>query len=67
MTAGPVIQFTLLERANTSMDRIEINYRALLAVAVVLNSQRVMHSLWEAITAEITKVIPWARAVHHPL
>ena len=44
------------------MDRIEINYRALLAVAVVLNSQRVMHHLWEAITAEITKVIPWARA-----
>jgi len=44
------------------MDRIEINYRALLAVAVVLNSQRDMHSLWEAITAEITKVIPWARA-----
>ena len=44
------------------MDRIEINYRALLAVAVVLNSQRVMHSLWEAITAEITKVISWARA-----
>ena len=44
------------------MDRIEVNYRALLAVAVVLNSQRVMHSLWEAITAEITKVIPWARA-----
>jgi len=44
------------------MNRIEINYRALLAVAVVLNSQRDMHSLWEAITAEITKVIPWARA-----
>ena len=44
------------------MDRIEINYRALLAVAAVLNSQRVMHRLWEAITAEITKVIPWARA-----
>ena len=44
------------------MDRIEINYRALLAVAVELNSQRDMRSLWEAITAEITKVIPWARA-----
>ena len=44
------------------MDRIEINYRALLAVAVVLNSQLDMHSLWGAITAEITKVIPWARA-----
>jgi formate hydrogenlyase transcriptional activator len=44
------------------MDRIERNYRALLAVALVLNSQRDMQSLWEAITAEITKVIPWARA-----
>jgi formate hydrogenlyase transcriptional activator len=44
------------------MDRIEINYRALLAVAVELNSQRDTQSLWEAITAEITKVIPWARA-----
>ncbi len=44
------------------MDRIEINYRALLAVAVELNSQRDTHSLWEAITTEITKVIPWARA-----
>jgi len=44
------------------MDRIEINYRALLAVAVVLNSQREMNSLWEAITAEITKVVPWSRA-----
>jgi formate hydrogenlyase transcriptional activator len=44
------------------MDQIERNYRALLAVALVLNSQRDTHSLWEAITAEITKVIPWARA-----
>lgn len=44
------------------MDQIETNYRALLAVAVVLNSQRDTPSLWEAITAEITKVIPWARA-----
>jgi formate hydrogenlyase transcriptional activator len=44
------------------MDQIERNYRALLAVALVLNSQRDTHSLWEAITSEITKVIPWARA-----
>jgi formate hydrogenlyase transcriptional activator len=44
------------------MDRIERTYRALLAVSVVLNSQRDMASLWEAITAEITKAIPWARA-----
>jgi formate hydrogenlyase transcriptional activator len=57
-----VIQFTRSVRGDTRMDRIERNYRALLAVAVVLNSQRDMHSLWEAITAEITKVIPWARA-----
>jgi formate hydrogenlyase transcriptional activator len=50
------------ESVVSSMDRIEKNYRALLAVAVVLNSQRDMNSLWEVITAEITKVIPWARA-----
>jgi formate hydrogenlyase transcriptional activator len=62
MRAGAVIQFTHSESIDTRMDRIETNYRALLAVAVVLNSQRDMHSLWEAITAEITKVIPWARA-----
>src|SRR5437016_3141697 len=61
-SAGAVIQFTRSARGDTRMDRIERNYRALLAVAVVLNSQRAMHSLWEAITAEITKVIPWARA-----
>jgi formate hydrogenlyase transcriptional activator len=62
MRASSVIQFAVAENTETPMDRIEINYRALLAVAVVLNSQRDMHSLWEAITAEITKVIPWARA-----
>jgi formate hydrogenlyase transcriptional activator len=50
------------ESVVSSMDGIEKNYRALLAVAVVLNSQRDMNSLWEVITAEITKVIPWARA-----
>jgi formate hydrogenlyase transcriptional activator len=59
---GAVIQFVRSENIDMPMDRIEINYRALLAVAVVLNSQRDMHSLWGAITAEITKVIPWARA-----
>lgn len=42
--------------------RIETNYRALLAVAVVLNSQRDMNSLWKAVAAEIQTVIPWARA-----
>lgn len=45
-----------------SLDQIERNYRALLSVALVLNSQRDMRSLWEAITVEITKAIPWARA-----
>jgi len=59
---GAVIQFVQSENIDMPMDRIEINYRALLAVAVVLNSQRDMHSLWGAITAEITKVVPWARA-----
>src|ERR1051325_4752606 len=55
--------FRILVRGSfIRMDRFETNYRALLAVAVVLNSQRDMHSLWEALTAEITKVIPWARA-----
>lgn len=44
------------------MERVEVNYRALLAVAVVLNSQRDMQSLWDAITDEIQKVMPWARA-----
>lgn len=62
MSVGPVIEFIFLESVAKPMDRIQINYRALLAVAVVLNSQRDMQSLWEAITAEITKVIPWARA-----
>ena len=57
-----MFQFAGLENIDMPMDRIEINYRALLAVAVVLNSQRDMHSLWGAITDEITKVIPWARA-----
>jgi formate hydrogenlyase transcriptional activator len=62
MHVGSVIQFMTLMDTNAPMDRIEINYRALLAVAVVLNSQREMQSLWEAITGEITKVVPWARA-----
>ena len=44
------------------MDRIERNYRALLAVTVVLQLQRGVASLWDAITVEVTKVVPWARA-----
>ena len=62
MNAGAVIQFGLSDSVEKPVDRIERNYRALLAIVVVLNSQRDMQSLWEAITAEITKVIPWARA-----
>jgi formate hydrogenlyase transcriptional activator len=62
MRIGSVIQFAVVKNGDTPMDRIEINYRALLAVAVVLNFQRDMSSLWGAITAEITKVIPWACA-----
>ena len=62
MSASSVIEFMELEIGERPMDQIEINYRALLSVAIVLNSQRDMHSLWGAITAEITKVIPWARA-----
>ena len=62
MHRGSVIQFMTLMDTNAPMNRIEVNYRALLAVAVVLNSQREMQSLWEAITGEITKVVPWARA-----
>jgi len=54
MNAGAVIQFGLSDSVEKPVHRIERNYRALLAVAVVLNSQRDMQSLWEAITAEIT-------------
>lgn len=57
-----MLQFAGLKWVDMPMNWVETNYRALLAVAVVLNSQRDMRSLWEAITAEITKVIPWARA-----
>ena len=55
-----MIQFICSEHGEKPRDRIERNYRAFLAVAVVLDSRRDMYSLWEAITAEITKVIPWA-------
>ncbi|NOT23504.1 MAG: hypothetical protein HOP22_12385 [Nitrospiraceae bacterium] len=56
-----LIQSTRAEPIDAFMDRIERNYRDCSAVAVVLNSQREMNSLWEAITAEINKGIPWAR------
>lgn len=45
-----------------SVERIERNYRALLRVAIVLNSQRDTHHLWQAITEQIREVMPWARA-----
>lgn len=44
------------------MEIIERNYRALLQVAIVLNSQRDTNSLWQAITEQIQEVMPWARA-----
>ncbi len=44
------------------MERIERNYRALLKVAIVLNSQRDTDSLWQAIIEQIEQVMPWARA-----
>ena len=43
------------------MDIIKRNYQALLAVAIELNSQRDTQSLWQTITEQMTKVIPWAR------
>jgi formate hydrogenlyase transcriptional activator len=44
------------------VERIERNYRALLNVAIVLNSQRDTDSLWQAIIEQIEQVMPWARA-----
>ena len=44
------------------VERIKRNYRALLKVAIVLNSQRDTSSLWQAIIEQIEQVMPWARA-----
>lgn len=44
------------------MRDIEGSYRALLAVINVLYSQRDTDSLWQAITEQIRKVLPWERA-----
>jgi formate hydrogenlyase transcriptional activator len=44
------------------VERIERNYRALLNVAIVLNSKRDTSSLWQAIIEQIEQVMPWARA-----
>jgi formate hydrogenlyase transcriptional activator len=49
-------------KAMTMMDAIVRNYRALLRVAIVLNSQRDTNGLWHAITDQIQEVMPWARA-----
>ena len=43
-------------------NRVDSSYQALLAVAIVLNSQRDSESLWQAITEHIAQVVPWARA-----
>lgn len=51
------------------MPYIQGNYRALLAVTNVLNSQRDTDSLWPAITKQIRNVLPWERAgitLYHP-
>lgn len=44
------------------MTRVEANYRTLLAVANVLNSQRDSQSLFQAITEELQRVVPCERA-----
>lgn len=40
----------------------DLNYRAVLEVTNVLNSQRDTDSLWRAITEQIKRVVPWERA-----
>src|ERR671918_907370 len=44
------------------MNRVDLNYRVLLEVTNVLNSQRDTDSLWHAITKQIRRVMPWERA-----
>src|SRR5437764_11048096 len=46
----------------TTNDRVDLSYQALLAVTNVLNSQRDAHSLFRAITEQLTQVVPWERA-----
>jgi len=57
-----MVESALLYPNGSPMNRIETSYRALLKVAVVLNSQRDTNSLWQAITEQINQVMPWARA-----
>src|SRR5690606_21119475 len=56
-----MVEFVSITERN-NVERIERNYRALLNVAIVLNSQRDTNSLWHAIIEQIEQVIPWARA-----
>ncbi|HJU04060.1 MAG TPA: sigma 54-interacting transcriptional regulator [Nitrospiraceae bacterium] len=51
------------------MHHVDLNYRILLEVTNVLNSQRDTDSLWHVITEQIKQVIPWERAgitLYHP-
>jgi formate hydrogenlyase transcriptional activator len=44
------------------MNRADFNYRILLEVTNVLNSQHDTDSLWRAITEQIKQITPWERA-----
>ena len=44
------------------MPNVTLNYRTLLSVTNVLNSQRNRQSLFRAITDQLTKVVRWERA-----
>ena len=44
------------------MHHADLNYRALLEVTNVLNSQRDTDGLWRAIAEQIKQVVPWERA-----
>ena len=46
----------------TTLGGVAVNYRALLKIATVLNSQRDTQSLFRAMTAELKQVISWERA-----
>ena len=44
------------------MQNVDLNYRTLLSVTNVLNSQRNRHSLFRAVTDQLAKVVRWERA-----
>ena len=46
------------------MHNVALNYRTLLSVINVLNSQRNRQSLFRAITEQLTKVVRWTRQHH---